>query len=69
MSKGSTALIVVGALVTLAGIVFLVLDALGKGDSSGIDPKDIGLVVVGIVLGAVGGVLGRGGAPSSAPTP
>ena len=66
MSKASTALIVIGVLVTLAGIAFLVLDALGKGDSSGIDPKDIGLVVAGIVLGAVGGVLGRGGAPAAA---
>ncbi len=66
MSKASTAFIVIGVLVTLAGIAFLVLDALGKGDSSGIDPKDIGLVVVGIVLGAVGAVLGRPQRPTAA---
>ena len=60
MSAGSTALVVLGVLFVIAGVAFIALDTIGRGDySSGIDPKDAGILVVGIVLAAIGGVLGR----------
>ncbi len=57
MSATSTALLVVGVLLALAGVAFLALDALHMGDSSGIDPKDVGILVVGILLAVIGAAL------------
>ena len=69
VSKGYVALAVVGILVMLAGVAFIALDLMGKGDSSGIDPKDVGIVVVGLVLAALGGVLSVRKKPASPPAP
>lgn len=56
-SKAYVALTVVGVLVLLAGIVFVVLDYTGNGDTSGLDPKDLGILLVGLVLAIVGAVM------------
>lgn len=57
MSTGSTVLTVLGVLAILAGIGLIALDYLGKGDTSGLDYKDVGIIVVGIVLAAIGAAL------------
>ena len=38
MSKGSTALLVVGILVILLAVVSMAFDFLGRGDTPGLDP-------------------------------
>ena len=65
-SRGYLALTVIGVLVALAGLALIALDSLGKGDTSGLDLKDVGLVIVGLVLAIAGGALG---ARKPAPTP
>lgn len=58
MSKGSTALLVVGVLVILLAVVSIAFDLLGRGDTQGLDPKDLGLLAVGVVLAGIGAALG-----------
>ncbi len=75
MSVLPKVVLVLGILAIVAGVAFVALDLLGRGDSSGADPKDLGIIVVGIVLVAVGLVLGRRPKPegpsptNSPPTP
>lgn len=69
MSRGSTVLLFVGVVVAIAGVAFIALDALGKGDSSSIDYKDVGLVVVGVLLAAIGAALGRRRSAPAPPAP
>ncbi len=69
MSAGSTAVLVIGILLVLAGVAFITLDFLGHGDTSGLDVKDLGILGVGVILAAVGGALGsKGSKPSSPPS-
>ena len=56
--KVYSALVAVGILVVLAAIVFIGLDYAGKGDTAGLDPRDLGLAIFGLVLAIVGGWLG-----------
>ena len=67
MSAGSTALLILGVLLVIAGIGLIALDYAGKGDTSGIDYKDVGILVVGIVLAALGAALSRRGRATVAP--
>ena len=69
VSKGYVLLTVAGILVMLVGLAFIALDLMGRGDNSGIDPKDVGVVVVGLVLAALGGVLSVRKKPASPPAP
>ena len=69
VSKGYVALAAVGILVMLAGMAFIVLDLMGKGDNSGLDPKDLGIVVVGLILTVVGGALSVRKTPVPPPAP
>lgn len=57
MSRSSTALLVVGIVAMVAGAAFIVLDLTGMGDSSGLDYKDLGIVVLGVVLSGIGAAL------------
>lgn len=67
MSAGSTALVVIGILLILGGIGLIILDQIGRGDSHGIDLKDVGIVILGIILAAIGGALGRRRPVATAP--
>ncbi len=67
MFAGSTALTIVGVLILLAAIAFIALDYLGKGDTSGLDYKDVGILVLGLLLAGVGVGLGRRKKPAVAP--
>ena len=59
MVKVGLILAVVGVLAVVAGLAFIALDYLGAGDTSGLDPKDVGIVVVGVILLLAGLFLGR----------
>lgn len=57
VSAASTILSAIGILAVVVGIVLIVLDYTGRGDTSGLDYKDVGILVVGIVLTGIGGSL------------
>ncbi len=62
MSKTATALLVVGVILLVAGIAFIALDYSGAGDQSGLDYKDVALVLIGVVLAGIGaGLRSRAG--------
>ncbi len=63
MSATSTALIVIGVILVVVGAASMALDLSGRGDFGGLDPKDLGTLVVGILLLVVGGWL-RGRTPT-----
>lgn len=67
MSTGSTIVLGVGILAIVAGVVFIALDYAGMGDTSGLDYKDVGIIVVGIVLAGIGGALAGRKKPMPAP--
>lgn len=69
VSKAYTALAAVGILVFLAGLAFIVLDYMGKGDTSGLDVKDVGIMILGLVLAAIGGVMSVRKKPEASPAP
>ena len=68
MSSASTALVVIGALLVVLGVGALALDLTGHGDSSGLDYKDVGILVVGVILLGIGAGLRRSPSPSPAPS-
>lgn len=68
MSALPKVILVVGILALVAGVAFVTLDLLGRGDSSGVDPKDLGVIAVGVLLLAVGLVLERRTGSRDAPT-
>lgn len=68
MSAGSTVLLALGLLAIVAAVALIALDYLGRGDTSGLDPKDLGILGAGVVLVGVGAALGRARTPPS-PTP
>ena len=57
VSRAYTALAGVGIVLFVVGIVLIALDYSGLGDTSGLDFKDVGLVVVGLILAGIGGVM------------
>jgi uncharacterized membrane protein len=57
MSRTSVILVILGIVVILAGIAFISLDLAGMGDTHGFDPKDIGIIVVGLILLIIGAVV------------
>jgi hypothetical protein len=67
MRGGPLAVLIVGILLVLVGIGTMTLDYLGRGDSSGLDLKDLGLLIVGIILVIVGGAWGSRGSSTPAP--
>lgn len=67
VSKGYAVLTVVGILVLLLGLIFIALDFAGSGDTAGLDPKDLGIVLIGLILAIVGAALAR--RKTSAPGP
>ena len=67
VSRGYTALAVIGIVLFVAGIVFIALDYSGRGDTSGLDLKDVGLVVIGLILAAIGGAMAVRKRPASPP--
>lgn len=69
LSKAYTALAAVGVLLFVIGLALITLDYLGKGDTSGVDYKDVGLTVLGLILAAIGGVMAVRKKPTTSPTP
>ncbi|MGI0132942.1 MAG: hypothetical protein ACREDK_07645 [Thermoplasmata archaeon] len=67
MSTGSSALLILGVLGVLGGVALIAIDVMGKGDTSGIDVKDVGILIVGVLLAVIGGALSR--RRPSAPSP
>lgn len=67
MSAASTTLLVVGILAVIAGAVLVALDYIGVGDTSGLDYKDVWIIVVGIVLAGIGGALAGRKKPAAPP--
>ncbi|HUZ79705.1 MAG TPA: hypothetical protein VMV28_03705 [Thermoplasmata archaeon] len=68
LSRGYIALAAVGIVLFVAGIVFIALDYSGVGDTSGLDLKDVGLVVIGLILAAIGGAMAVRKRPASPPS-
>jgi uncharacterized membrane protein len=57
MSKTSTVLVILGIIVIIAGIAAISLDLAGMGDTHGFDPKDVGIIVVGLILVIIGALV------------
>lgn len=59
MSRWSLILYILGGLALLVAIAGITLDALGRGDGPPFDPRDLAILVVGVILVGVAVGLGR----------